>query len=129
MHKKHLLVISVAVFVLLVPAVLYIALKKPDPTTVPAGYCLVYNSSFTLGDGPKRTTVDNGMSLSIVLVDTSNSAAQYLVDDENNPLQNTFQKVSQLVGQDTKLWNDQILLRTVKITGDGSQLLVAKKCQ
>lgn len=129
MHKKRLLLITAVVLLLLVPAVLYVMLKKPDPTTVPAGYCLVYNSSHKLGDGPKRTTIDNGMMLSIVLVDTSKNAAQYLVSEENEPLKNPFENVSQLVGQDTKLWNDQILLRTVKITVDGSQLLVAKKCQ
>lgn len=128
MHKKTILLVGIFVtFLAGVGAIVYF-LADTNLSNPPKGYCKVYEQNISIGDAPLRTEINDSMTAEISLTDVSSKAAKYFVTDAKSPQVNLFQDVSQLVGQDSKIWQDSLLLRTTGITENGTKLLLAKKC-
>ncbi len=121
----------VAMVAVVVAAVLVVFLSDDINlvTKLPKGYCKVQEDiALSLGDAPKKVAISDNKTVTVVLVDIKQGSASYFVTDEAAVDAGSFIKISQTKDEDTKFWEESLLLRTTSLLDSSTTALIAKKC-
>jgi hypothetical protein len=128
-QKKMALIVAMIAVIIAAVLVVFLSDDINLVTKLPKGYCKVQEDiTLSLGDAPKKVTISDSKTVAIVLVDVKQGSASYFVTDEAAVDAGTFIKISQTKDEDTKFWEDSLLLRTTSLLDTSTTALLAKKC-
>ncbi len=128
-QKKLALIVAMVAVVVAAVLVVFLSDDINLVTKLPKGYCKVQEDiTLSLGDAPKKIAITDSKTVAIVLVDIKQGSASYFVTDEAAVDAGTFIKISQTKDEDTKFWEESLLLRTTTLLDTSTTALLAKKC-